>query len=74
VIASTEVGAAAGGLVRHGRNGLVLPAGDAAALAGALRELAADAHLRARLGAAARRDVHPFTHDAWAAGLAEALR
>ena len=73
VIASTEVGAAAGGLVRHGRNGLVLPAGDAAALARALRELAADEPLRARLGAAARRDVHPFTHDAWAAGLAEAL-
>lgn len=74
VIASTEVGAAAGGLVRHARNGLVVPAGNATALAGALRELAADASLRARLGAAARRDVHPFTHDAWAAGLAEALR
>jgi glycosyltransferase involved in cell wall biosynthesis len=73
VIASTEVGAAAGGLVRHARNGLVVPAGDATALAGALRELAADASMRARLGAAARRDVHPFTHDAWAAGLAEAL-
>jgi glycosyltransferase involved in cell wall biosynthesis len=74
VIASTEVGAAAGGLVRHARNGLVVPAGDATALAGALRELAGDTPLRARLGAAARRDVHPFTHDAWAAGLAEALR
>ncbi len=74
VIASTEVGAAAGGLVRHGRNGLVVSAGDAAALAGALRELAVNGPLRARLGAAARRDVHPFTHDAWAAGLAGALR
>jgi glycosyltransferase involved in cell wall biosynthesis len=74
IIASTEVGAAAGGLVRHARNGLVVPAGDATALAGALRELAGDASLRARLGAAARRDVHPFTHDAWAAGLGEALR
>ena len=73
VIASTEVGAAAGGLVRHARNGLIVPAGDAGALARALCELAADARLRARLGAAARRDVHPFTHDAWAAGLAEAL-
>lgn len=73
VIASTEVGAAAGGLVRHGRNGLIVPAGNAGALAGALGELAADAPLRARLGAAARRDVQPFTHDAWAAGLAQAL-
>lgn len=73
VIASTEVGAAAGGLVRHARNGLVVPAGDPGALAGALAGLAADAPLRARLGAAARRDVAPFTHEAWAAGLAEAL-
>ncbi|HEV2819889.1 MAG TPA: glycosyltransferase family 4 protein [Solirubrobacteraceae bacterium] len=73
VIASTEVGAAAGGLVRHARNGLIVPAGDAGALAGALRELAADGTLRARLGLAARRDVQPFSHDAWAAGLAEAL-
>ncbi len=34
VIASDAVGAAAGGLVRDGRNGLVVPAGDPAALAG----------------------------------------
>lgn len=74
VIASTEVGAAAGGLVRHARNGLIVAAQDAGALAGALGRLAADAPLRARLGAAARRDVHPFTHGAWAAGLAQALR
>lgn len=74
VIASTEVGAAAGGLVRHARNGLIVAAQDAGALAGALGSLAADAPLRARLGAAARRDVHPFTHGAWAAGLAQALR
>lgn len=74
VIASTEVGAAAGGLVRHRRNGLVTPAGDSAALAGAIARLAADTGLRDRLGTAARRDVHPYTHDAWATGLAEALR
>ena len=37
VIASEEVGAVAGGLVRHERNGLVVPAGDARALAAALR-------------------------------------
>ena len=37
VIASTAVGAAAGGLVADERTGLVVPAGDAAALAGALR-------------------------------------
>jgi glycosyltransferase involved in cell wall biosynthesis len=73
VIASDAVGAAAGGLVRDGRNGLVVPAGDAGALAGAIRRLAADAPLRARLGAAGAEDVQAYTHDAWAGGFASAF-
>ena len=51
IIASDEVGAVAGGLVRHERNGLVVQAGDATALARALRRLHDDPQLRARLGA-----------------------
>ncbi|MDX6696658.1 MAG: hypothetical protein QOE65_55 [Solirubrobacteraceae bacterium] len=74
VIATDAVGAAAGGLVRDGRNGLVVPAGDEAALAGALVRLRDDPALRARLGAAAREDVAPYTHAAWAEGMAGALR
>jgi glycosyltransferase involved in cell wall biosynthesis len=74
VIASEEVGAVAGGLVRHGRNGLVVPAGDPGALAAALRRLHDDRGLRARLGANARRDVAAYTFDAWAAGFSSALR
>jgi glycosyltransferase involved in cell wall biosynthesis len=73
VIASHAVGAVAGGLVRDGRNGLVVPAGDAHALAQALRRLAADAPLRARLGATGKEDVQAFTHDAWAEGFSTAL-
>jgi glycosyltransferase involved in cell wall biosynthesis len=73
VIASDRVGAAAGGLVRHERNGLVVPAGDAAALAAALRRLADDPPLRARLGAAAREDVAPYTFEAWVEGFSGAL-
>lgn len=73
VIASDEVGAAAGGLVRDERNGLVVPAGDPAALAAALRRLHDDPELRARLGANARRDVAAYTFDAWAAGVAAAI-
>ncbi len=73
VIATDAVGAAAGGLVRDGRNGLVVPAGDSAALAEALGRLAGDAPLRARLGAAGAEDVRAFTHDAWARGFSEAL-
>jgi glycosyltransferase involved in cell wall biosynthesis len=74
VIASEEVGAVAGGLVRHERNGLVVPAGDSGALAAALRRLHDDPGLRARLGANARRDVAAYTFDAWAAGFSAALR
>jgi len=73
VIATTAVGAAAGGLVRHERNGLVVPAGDAAALAGALRTLREDPALRARLGSAAAQDAAAYTFDAWAAGVSSAL-
>jgi glycosyltransferase involved in cell wall biosynthesis len=74
VIASEEVGAVAGGLVRHERNGLVVPAGDPGALAAALRRLHDDPGLRAELGANARRDVAAYTFDAWAGGFSAALR
>jgi glycosyltransferase involved in cell wall biosynthesis len=74
VIASEEVGAVAGGLVRHERNGLVVGADDPAALAAALRRMHDDHDLRARLGANARRDVAPYTFEAWATGFDAALR
>jgi glycosyltransferase involved in cell wall biosynthesis len=74
VIASDEVGAAAGGLVRHERNGLVVAAGDVAQLRGAIARLRDDAALRERLAANGARDVAAFSHDAWAAGFHAALR
>ena len=73
VIATDAVGAAAGGLVRDGRNGLVVAAGDSDSLRGALRQLAADARLREALGRAGAEDVRAFSHDAWARGFSEAL-
>jgi glycosyltransferase involved in cell wall biosynthesis len=73
VIASNAVGAAAGGLVRDGANGLVVPAGDPRALAAAIERLASDAALRERLGAAGARDVLAFDHAAWADGFSQAL-
>jgi glycosyltransferase involved in cell wall biosynthesis len=73
VIVSDQTGVAAGGLVRDGQNGLVVPAGDPTALSGAIRRLAGDAALRARLGAAGAEDVLAFSHEAWAAGFSEAL-
>jgi glycosyltransferase involved in cell wall biosynthesis len=74
VIATTAVGAAAGGLVRHEETGLVVPAGDAAALAHAIRRLHDDPALRARLGAAGRAAVaERHSHADWAAGMSGAL-
>jgi glycosyltransferase involved in cell wall biosynthesis len=73
IIATDAVGAAAGGLVRDGRNGLVVPAGDPDALAEALRALHHDPELRARLGEQGARDVAAYTHAAWADAFARAL-
>ncbi|HEV2998120.1 MAG TPA: glycosyltransferase family 4 protein, partial [Solirubrobacteraceae bacterium] len=73
VIVSDAVGAAAGGLVREGHNGLIVPAGDPRALADAMRRLARDAGLRSRLGEAGARDVAAHTQEAWARGFSEAL-
>ena len=73
VIASDAVGAVAGGLVRDGHNGLVAPAGDAAALAVRLETLARAPELRARMGAVAREDASALTPSAWANGVGNAL-
>jgi glycosyltransferase involved in cell wall biosynthesis len=73
VIATDAVGAVAGGLVRHEENGLVVPANDAQALAGALRRIHDEPELRARLGDAARQAVSAYTHEAWAAGFSRGL-
>jgi glycosyltransferase involved in cell wall biosynthesis len=74
IIATDAVGAAAGGLVRDGRNGLVVPAGDPAPLAAALVRLAGDLDLCQRLGRAGTRDVRAFSPAAWADGFGAALR
>jgi len=73
VIASDAVGAVAGGLVRDGDTGIVVPAGDPGALAQAIGRLAASPELRARLGAAGARAVAAYTYDAWAEGFTRAL-
>jgi glycosyltransferase involved in cell wall biosynthesis len=74
VIASDAVGAAAGGLVRDGDTGLVVPAGDRGALAGAIERLADSDELRERLGIDAERAVSGYTYDAWAEGFVRAFR
>jgi rhamnosyl/mannosyltransferase len=73
VIASSSVGAVAGGLVRDGESGLVVAPGDAAQLAQAISRLLRDADLRARLGACARQAMAPYTYDAMADAFGRAL-
>jgi glycosyltransferase involved in cell wall biosynthesis len=73
IISSDAVGAAAGQLVRHERNGLIVPAGDPTALASALRSLADDRRRCAELGEAGSKDVASYTYEAWADGFMQAL-
>ncbi|HXB15318.1 MAG TPA: glycosyltransferase family 4 protein [Solirubrobacteraceae bacterium] len=73
VIATDAVGAAAGGLVRDGTNGLVVPAGDAGALARAITLLGDDPQLRERFGVKGAEDVRGYTYEAWADGFSAAL-
>jgi glycosyltransferase involved in cell wall biosynthesis len=55
---STDVGGVAD-VIREGRSGFLVPAGDVTAIADRLERLAADAELRKRMGEAGREDVVP---------------
>jgi glycosyltransferase involved in cell wall biosynthesis len=73
VIATTAVGAAAGGLVQDRRTGLVVRERDPAALANALFCLTTDVRLRLSLGEEARRHVQKWNFDAATASFERAL-
>ncbi|MFN8522564.1 MAG: glycosyltransferase family 4 protein [Chloroflexota bacterium] len=60
-------------VLRHEENALLVPAGDAAAMAAAIQRLAGDPVLARRLGAQARRDVETYTWDRRARRIAEVL-
>jgi glycosyltransferase involved in cell wall biosynthesis len=74
VIGTTSVGAVAGRLVRHDETGWVVPPRDPVALAQAIDRVLGDGALRARLGAAAREAVRPYTYDAMLTAFERALR
>jgi glycosyltransferase involved in cell wall biosynthesis len=68
-VTTAAVGAAAGGLVLDGENGLVTPERDSDAIANALARLLGDAELRRRLGANAKARIavwdQPYMVDAF---------
>ena len=72
-ITTDAVGAAAGGLVEDGHTGLVVPEGDPAALAHALRRLLDDEELRSRLGENARLRVEAWTNERMVDGFVKAV-
>ena len=73
VIASDAVGAAAGGLVSDGTTGLIVKAGDEAALAAAIQALERDPTLREKLAAAGSEAAARYDYKAWSAGCSAAL-
>jgi glycosyltransferase involved in cell wall biosynthesis len=73
-IASAATGAAAGGLVRDGETGLVVPERDPAALAKAMGRLLNDDYLRHALGQNARERVEEWNNDAMAATFMDAIQ
>ena len=73
VIASDAVGAARGGLLEDGVNGLIFPEGDAAALAQALRHVITDEPLRRWLSETARATIAGWTYERMAQGFIAAV-
>jgi glycosyltransferase involved in cell wall biosynthesis len=73
-VVATDTGATRH-ILRHGENGLLVPPGDPAALAAALRRLVDDPGLAERCGRAARVSIEDgLTYDAYVDRLAAALR
>ena len=73
VISSAAAGCAAD-LVESGWNGRVFTAGDVGQLACAMNELASDAELRSLMGRRSRERIEQYSPEAWATGLAGAMR
>ena len=72
-VIATSVGGVAE-VVRDGENGLLVPPGDATALAAAIRRLLGEAGLRERLAAAAAVSVEPLAEDRLLAQVEEELQ
>lgn len=73
VVATDAVGAAAGGLVQHNQNGLIVPERDSNALGAAISRILNEPGLRARLSLAARQTIRGWDNERMVAGFREAI-
>jgi glycosyltransferase involved in cell wall biosynthesis len=73
VIATEAVGAAAGGLVRDGVNGMVVAERNVYALAEAIKRILDDPEMRERMGVEARRSIEGWDHVRCAEGFCRAI-
>jgi glycosyltransferase involved in cell wall biosynthesis len=73
VIATDAVGAAAGGLVQHGKTGLIVQERDASALSEALTTLLVNEKLRMEMSAETRKVVAKWSNHEMVDGFARAI-
>lgn len=72
LVVSEAVGAGPD-LVNPGKNGFVIPAGNASALAQVLEKLVEDENLRSKMGEASRAIIEHFSPENWAEGVVRAI-
>jgi glycosyltransferase involved in cell wall biosynthesis len=73
VVATTAVGAAAGGLVQHGVNGFVVPERDSRALAQEIEQVLSNTTLREELSQNARRTIAAWDNERMIQGFQQAI-
>jgi glycosyltransferase involved in cell wall biosynthesis len=73
VVATTAVGAAAGGLVQHGVNGLVVPERDSRALAQEIERILSNTKLREELSQSARHTIAAWDNAQMVQGFQQAI-
>jgi len=73
VIASDAVGAAAGGLIKNGDNGIIVPEKNAEILAEAIEKVLSDDEYQNKLSLSAKNTIKSWTYDKMAQGFIDAV-
>ena len=73
VIASDAVGAAMGGLIQNGDNGIIVPEKNAEILAEAIEKVLSDDEYQNKLSLSAKNTIKSWTYDKMAQGFIDAV-